>query len=217
MKTKDEYLADFEAEGMYHVFNRTNNKELLFHSDLDKQLFLDRYNHYLDPFLETFTWMLIPNHFHFIVRVKPIDKIIKHLQGLKPDVLKKVEKDFLVSEETVEHLLELEWTRFLTSYAMRFNLNHGRSGNLFNRPFKRLLVEDDEYFRQVMLYIHTNPCKHHITSDIEHYEWSSYGYLLKSDLTSPVHKEIMFKFGGIESFISSHKLKLESLIGATVS
>jgi putative transposase len=216
MKTKEFYLADFEEGSILHIFNRTNNKELLFNNELDKQLFLNRYQFYLFPFLDTFSWTLIPNHFHLIVRVKKRQEIVKHLESLNPAVLKKVEKEFLLNEETMEHLIELEWIRFLTSYAMRFNLIHGRNGNLFYRPFKRILVEDDEYFRQAVLYIHTNPCKHHICSDIENYEWSSYSSLLKSDLTNPIHQEIMLKFGGRDAFISSHELKVQLLLTPAV-
>jgi putative transposase len=48
------YFADFYENGIFHVYNRTNNKELLFQSDENRHWFLKQYAKYLHPFLDTF-------------------------------------------------------------------------------------------------------------------------------------------------------------------
>ena len=66
----DKYLANFAEAGIYHVYNRTNNKELLFKTDENRLYFLRQYAKYLEPFVDTFCWTLLPNHFHFYYKGK---------------------------------------------------------------------------------------------------------------------------------------------------
>jgi putative transposase len=209
VKSRETYLADFHEGDVFHVYNRTNNKELLFTSPSDKDLFLKRFSVYLRPFLKTYCHNLLSNHFHFLVRVRSREEICAHLQKIKPQDRKKIEQLYLDGEETAEHLLEMEWVRFLTSYAMRFNLRHVRKGNLFYRPFKRIAVLDDEYFRNAVLYIHTNAYKHNVNC-ADKFEWCSYKQLLESEGRNPVHKEIFKCFNGKENFILKHKETIES-------
>jgi REP element-mobilizing transposase RayT len=197
------------------VYNRTNNKELLFLSPSDKQLFLNRYAVYPNPFLKTYCYNLLPNHFHFLVRVRSRKEICAHLNKIKPEARKKVEQLYLDGIESDEHLIELEWIRFLTSYAMRFNKIHFRTGNLFYRPFKRLVVADEEYFRNAVLYIHTNAFKHGIKS-VDNFGWSSYPALLYSNGRNALHQEIFNCFNGKECFIQKHDELIASLMESTV-
>jgi putative transposase len=210
---KETYLADFHEGEAFHVYNRTNNKELLFLSPSDKQLFLNRYAVYLNPFLKTYCHNLLPNHFHFLVRVRSREEICTHLQKIKPELRKKVEQQYLDGEESAEHLLELEWIRFLTSYAMRFNIQHLRKGNLFYRPFKRIAVAGDEYFRNAVLYIHTNAYKHNINCS-DKFEWCSYKEFLRSNGRNPVHKEVFNCFEGKEKFIQMHEEMIASFLSS---
>ncbi|MEQ8910285.1 MAG: hypothetical protein RIC95_13890 [Vicingaceae bacterium] len=67
MKNK---LAIFEEEGLYHVYNRANGNEKLFLTDDNYRYFLKKYEEYISPLVDTFCYCLMPNHFHFLVRVK---------------------------------------------------------------------------------------------------------------------------------------------------
>jgi putative transposase len=209
---KEEYAAEFCEEGFFHIYNRTNNKELLFLSDEDRIVFMKRYFYYLSAFLETFSWSLLPNHFHFLGRIKSRKLICGHLIRVKPENLKEIERKFLEGEETIEHLIELEWKRFLISYSMRFNKHHDRSGNLFYRSLKRVAVEGNQQLKDVILYIHTNSCKHYVCDDIQNYSWSSYKKLLRPDIHNSIHVEIMSLFNGFENFQLAHTEKVQALI-----
>ena len=46
-----------------------------------------------------------------------------------------------------------------TTYSIRFNRRHGRSGHLFQGRFKAHLVEADAYAPQLIKYIHLNPVR----------------------------------------------------------
>lgn len=88
MEIKIVYTADFYDNGIFRVYNRTNNKELLFKSTDNTLYFLKQYHKYLHPFLDTFCWNLQPDHFHFLFQIKTTEQIKKHLQTLPPHTLK---------------------------------------------------------------------------------------------------------------------------------
>ena len=62
----------------------------------------------------------------------------------------------------------------LGAYAQWFNRRHGRTGHLYDRRFKNLLVENEEYLLTVTRYIALNPVKAGIVARPEDYVWSSY-------------------------------------------
>ena len=202
---KDKFLANFAEDNIYHVYNRTNNKELLFKTDENRLFFLRQYAKYLEPYLDTFCWALLPNHFHFLVRIKSNENIKSYLKTISLEKLKPVEKRYLENVITTELLIEFEWKRFLTSYSMAFNKQHQRTGNLFHRPFKRLNVDKESHFTQTIIYIHANPFNHKICRDFMDYNWSSWKSLISVNPTKLCRQEVLDWFGGTESFIEIHK------------
>jgi putative transposase len=47
--------------------------------------------------------------------------------------------------------------RFLTGYAITYNLRHKRHGHLFQNRYKSIVCDEDAYFRELVRYIHLNP------------------------------------------------------------
>src|SRR5512136_907713 len=45
------------------------------------------------------------------------------------------------------------------TYTRRFNLEHARSGHLFQGRFHSMLVQDDAYLMELSCYIHRNPLR----------------------------------------------------------
>jgi putative transposase len=205
MKNKTDYSANFYENGIFHVYNRTNNKELLFKSPDNRLYFLKQFQKYLHPFLDTFCWNLLPNHFHFLVQVKTAEQIKKYLQTLPSQSLKPIEKKYLASAATTELLLELEWKRFFNSYAMAFNKQHKRKGNLFQRPFKRVEVMKESQFTQAVIYIHANAQHHKLCKDFTKHQWSSWQTMLSDKPTHLKREEVLEWFGGKQQFIDTHK------------
>lgn len=202
---KNKFLANFVENGIYHVYNRTNNKELLFKTDENRLFFLRQYAKYLEPYLDTFCWILLPNHFHFLVRIKNTEEIKNHLKTISSQILKPIERKYLEDGITTELLIELEWKRFFTSYSMAFNKQHQRTGNLFHRPFKRVQIVKETHFTQAIIYIHANAFKHKICKDFMEYNWSSWRSLISSNPTKLCRQEVIDWFGGVENLIETHK------------
>ncbi len=79
MPVNQKYLATFDFEKVYHIYNKTNNKELLFCTAENHRYFLQQYLLYISPIADTYSWSLLPNHFHFIIKIKQQEKICEHL------------------------------------------------------------------------------------------------------------------------------------------
>jgi putative transposase len=199
------YLADFYDGGIFHVYNRTNNKELLFRTEENRRYFLRQYSKYLYPFLDTFCWSLLPNHFHFLVRVKEVEKIKTYLVELSPQLIQPLEKRYLKDQIAMELLIEFEWKRFFISYAMNINRQFQRKGNFFYRPFKRLEILKENHFTQANIYIHTNAQRHLLCKDFSSYPWSSWHTMTSSQPTQLCRQEVLDWFGGLQPFMDAHK------------
>ena len=70
-----------------------------------------------------------------------------------------------------------------TTYSIRFNRRHSRSGHLFQGRYKAIVVEADEYAKELIRYIHLNPVRPRDKrkpvpverrKDLVRYPWSSH-------------------------------------------
>lgn len=74
--------------------------------------------------------------------------------------------------------------RLLASRYGRFlNRKNQRQGHLFERRYGAILVQKDEYLKELLRYIHLNPVRAHMVAKPEDYRWSSHNAYLR--LASP--------------------------------
>ena len=57
--------------------------------------------------------------------------------------------------------------RLLTGYAVSFNRRHRRYGHLFQNRYKSILCQEDTYLLELVRYIHLNPLRARIVSDLK--------------------------------------------------
>ena len=57
--------------------------------------------------------------------------------------------------------------RLLTGYAQQFNRRHKRHGHLFQNRFKSFLCEEDPYLLELVRYIHLNPLRAGLVTDLK--------------------------------------------------
>ena len=69
------------------------------------------------------------------------------------------------------------------AYTTYFNTKRERSGHLFQGRYRAILIEVDEYAKELSRYIHLNPVRAGIAENPEEYRWSSCQYYMKSYLT----------------------------------
>ena len=192
MGKRFELLADMQANGTYHVFNRTNNKEILFRDEEDHLQFLHSYNRFLNGYLTTYAWALLPNHFHFVISVADELAIRQLLRKLPTDTLTHMEKHFLLRKIEITDLIRMQWARLFISYSRYFNQKYGRQGNLFFRSFKRKTIADYQQLRNTIVYVHLNPLKHAITPKWQTYKWSSW-----RTITARKHTPVPLDLGAV--------------------
>jgi len=68
-----------------------------------------------------------------------------------------------------------------SQYAKSTNKKFNRSGHLFERRHRAILVQADTYLKELVRYIHLNPLRAGMIDDIADYQWSSHLAYLKGN------------------------------------
>lgn len=61
----------------YHVYNRANGLENIFVEERNFDFFLDKWKLYINPIADSYAWCLMPNHFHFLVKIKSEEELME--------------------------------------------------------------------------------------------------------------------------------------------
>ena len=174
-------------EEYYHVFNRGNNKKLMFLDNADRVRFLSSVLLFQSPvviknikrlaklisvqnsvlhiieedlmkeiiatrFVELISFVLMPNHFHLLIR------------------------------EVKERGIERYMHRVQVSYSKYFNIKHENTGHHFQGQYKAVHVTDNDQLLYLSTYIHRNPREINSWRNREHsYPWSSFQDYLSSN------------------------------------
>jgi REP element-mobilizing transposase RayT len=133
----------------------------------------------------------MPNHFHFLLRIKEKEKLM-----MLPDFPK---------FRTLENLISKRFSHYFSSYTQAFNKQEKRKGSLFIKNFKRSPVTDKKYLQKLVHYIHYNPVEAGLASKPQEWKYSSYNAILSSRPTLVLKEEVIEWFGDLENFIYCHK------------
>lgn len=179
-----------EEEKVYHIYNRAVGNEKMFIQESDYIRFLDQYGLRMSSYLETLAYCLLPNHFHIMVKVSfSTSEVLRTSEVEKPSEVK----------------LHQELSNFFNSYAKYFNLKYERKRAVFMHKFKRKVVEDPHYFSKLLAYIHSNPVKHELVTDLNDWTYSSY-HAYTSLKKSKINTNFMIDFfGSRDELIKFHK------------
>ncbi|MBY0425417.1 MAG: hypothetical protein K2Q22_07270 [Cytophagales bacterium] len=198
-------------ETYYHVYTHANGSENLFRSEENYFYFLKRYAHFIHPVADTFAYCLMPNHVHFLIRVKSEEALIGFWNEKYPAKLIGEQKSLEVYEN-LQGLTPQQFSNLFNSYTKSYNKVYQRRGSLFIPNFKRKPVTNDTYFTALIHYIHANPVHQGFVKDILDWNWSSYHSLLSEKHTRLKREEVLEWFGGKDAFGSSHYKPLDRQI-----
>ncbi len=130
--------------GIYHVFNRGNDRMDLFLEENDYEYFLNqllveqrRTNS------EVYHYCLMTNHYHLLLRITKAEILSKLMHGL-----------------------QLAYTRY-------FKKKYRFLGHLFQQRFRSPRIPENSYYLQCGRYIERNPVKAGILKDPWNYPYSS--------------------------------------------
>lgn len=193
----------FLPDTIYHVYNHGNSSDNIFRCDENFHYFLTKYYQYITSIADTFAYCLMPNHFHFALRIKEEEYL--------REIYKKKLKDLNTTEpqgfENLEVLVSRTFGNFLNAYAKAFNKMYNRRGSLFLANIRRKKVEDENYFTKLIHYIHYNPVHHGFVRKLDDWKFSSYHSLISTKATQMKREYVLEWFGGLEDFKKFHLWK----------
>src|SRR4051794_14105085 len=99
---------------VYHLFSRAVGNEKLFLSSENYNYFLLKYTHHLELIADLFTYSLLPNHFHLLIRIKTTDQIIKAYEVVK-------KKNYSPMETNLPDFIMERFSNWLNGYTKAFN------------------------------------------------------------------------------------------------
>ena len=105
---------------------------------------------------------------------------------------------------SASHIISLQFSFLFNSYAQSINKANNRTGSLFEERFRRILVDSDAYFTELIYYIHHNPQKHGFVKDFRAYPHSSYHSHLSKAMTRLRREEVWDWFGNKDEFEKFH-------------
>jgi REP element-mobilizing transposase RayT len=200
--------ASFDFDQIYHVYNRTNNKEKLFKEEKNKYYFLKLLQSKLSHLVNINAYALLDNHFHFLITVKSEEEIIFNLSKILFQHRSITVNRFLTAEnkeDQIHNLISISFSGLFNSYSQSINKAYARNGNLFCRPFKRSQVFSESKLKYLYVYIHKNSMRHgKVTSYLEE-KWTSYNDILRNDSELVDSNFAINIFGGKKEFIESHR------------
>jgi REP element-mobilizing transposase RayT len=229
MATQSEISDPLLPDYFYHIYNRGSNGQKIFFQEKNYLFFLKRYAQYCSKYLDTFCYCLIPNHFHFVVRIKPIETILKSIiidyENLPKGYLNILKKHNITFDADVNNLLQIpedlkekttSWfvsnqlRRLFISYSKAIKTQEGTVGSLLEKPFKRKIVDSEKYLNDLICYVHRNPQHHQVYPNYQDYSYSSFQSLTSKKPTLLLREELLSRFNGKENFIDFHKQEIEN-------
>jgi putative transposase len=132
------------VNGIYHVFQRGNNREYLFSKDETKGMLIHIINDFKIKFdFNLLGFVIMDNHYHFLIKVNndPLNEIMFSINNL---------------------------------FAHYLNKALGRSGHIYGTRYKSEYVDSDSYLLWLLRYIHRNPIRAKIVAKVDDYKWSSH-------------------------------------------
>ena len=166
-----------KKDNYYHVYNRGINSQMIFKDENNMNYFLKLVTKYLSPKANVLAYCLLNNHFHFAIEV---------------------------TSETKE--INQAFSNLFNAYTKAYNKQNSRTGALLERPFKRKQIKDENYLRQLIVYIHRNPENHNLVEDFQTYEFSSFNSFISKDetLISTKKSYIIELFEDLNNFMATH-------------
>ncbi len=128
-----------EPDFYYHIFNRGNNKEDIFKADDNYFYFLKLLKKHIVPVADVYAYCMLKNHFHMVVRIKSVEELKSSIKSFN------------------ENKLSQPFSNLFNAYTKAINKRFNREGSLFKVRFKRHRILDEDYLRNVIIYLHLNP------------------------------------------------------------
>jgi putative transposase len=138
--------------GIYHVFNRGNDRRQLFSEAEDYFCFLNHLKDGLSKLpAELYRYCLMPNHFHLLLKTQK--------SGNLPALMHRVQ----------------------LAYARYFKKTRAFTGHIFQERFRGPRIHQESYYLQCGRYIERNPVKAGLAQEAADYPYSSAKFYVRGE------------------------------------
>jgi len=129
----------------YHVINRGNGRQEVFHKDGDYEAFINLMKQAKKLYsVKIFAYCLMPNHFHIVLMPDKGEELSKWMQWL------------------------------MTSHVRRYHRHYESSGHIWQGRFKSFIIQRDEHLLMVLRYVEGNPVRAGLVNSAKEWLWSSH-------------------------------------------
>ncbi len=129
---------------IYHIYNRSNARTVIFHDKKDFEHFRDLLIHYKETFqFLLYHWVIMSNHYHLLLEMETPEKISKLMAGLG------------------------------RSYTHHYHKKYKSHGYLWQGRFKMQPIQKENYLLACGRYIERNPLRAGLVSEADQYSFSS--------------------------------------------
>jgi putative transposase len=194
-----------ESDRYYHIYNHANGSDDIFTCEENYMFFLKKYEEHIGPIANTYAYCLMPNHFHLLVKIKDEKEIgtvvintTHNLTGFQ-------------NLSGYEKFISKQFSNLFNSYTKALNKQTQRMGNLFQRPFKRKIIDTEQYLKQLIIYIHTNPVHHGFTANAASWKYSSYNIIIGDEKTNLKRNEVISLFDDRKNFKAVHRIMIDMI------
>jgi len=139
------------ARNIYHVLNRGNDRQEVFHNNEDYITFIKLMKGAKELYqVKIFAYCLMPNHFHIVLMPELSEGLSKCMQWL------------------------------MTSHVRCYHRIYGTSGHVWQGRFKSFIIQEDTHLLMVLRYVEGNPVRTGLVSSAKEWLWSSHNSRLGS-------------------------------------
>ncbi|MCJ7546769.1 MAG: transposase [Deltaproteobacteria bacterium] len=130
---------------IYHVLNRGNGGQKVFHKDKDYKAFVGLMGEAKERYsVKILGYCLMPNHFHMVVEPGVAEELSKYMQWL------------------------------MTSHVRRYHTHYGTSGHIWQGRYKSFIILKDDHLLTVLRYVESNPVRAGLVGSAREWAWSSH-------------------------------------------
>jgi putative transposase len=176
----------FSGNEFYHIYNRGNNKQTIFFNQANYLFFLRKVRLQLLPVAKIVSYCLMPNHFHFMIMATSNSVSERKSFGGK-------------GMQELSYRIGI----LLSSYSQAINKQNATTGSLFQQKTKCKILreeingEQESYLETCFFYIHQNPVKAGIVTELKDWPYSSYADYAGLRNGTLCNKELFYLHSGL--------------------
>ncbi|NQT75776.1 MAG: transposase [Candidatus Omnitrophica bacterium] len=130
---------------IYHVLNRGNGKQEIFHKDQDYKVFIELMQEAKKKHpVKIFEYCLMPNHFHMVMMVVQAEEFIRYMQWL------------------------------MTSHVRKYHAHYGSTGHIWQGRYKSFIIQEGGHLLTVLRYVIRNPVRAGLVKSAKEWRWASH-------------------------------------------